>query len=119
MKYAIQAYIKLWNLQKISFYKIEKPVRFYGLVSHFFNSKNFIKRIKDNLSLNIRCIDGKSESYLGGLAALNLLSPFKDGTTLDIGGGSSELCLIKNNRIISCISLDIGTVRLKELFYDT
>ncbi len=57
--------------------------------------KNFIKRIKDNLSLNIRCIDGKSESYLGGLAALNLLSPFKDGTTLDIGGGSSELCLIK------------------------
>ncbi len=81
--------------------------------------KNFIKRIKDNLSLNIRCIDGKSESYLGGLAALNLLSPFKDGTTLDIGGGSSELCLIKNNRIISCISLDIGTVRLKELFYDT
>ncbi|EOI3117526.1 Ppx/GppA phosphatase family protein, partial [Campylobacter jejuni] len=83
------------------------------------NSKNFIKRIKDNLSLNIRCIDGKSESYLGGLAALNLLSPFKDGTTLDIGGGSSELCLIKNNRIISCISLDIGTVRLKELFYDT
>ncbi|MDX2331039.1 Ppx/GppA family phosphatase [Campylobacter hepaticus] len=83
------------------------------------NSKTFIKRIKDKLSLNIRCIDGKSESYLGGLAALNLLSPFKDGTTLDIGGGSSELCLIKNNKIISCISLDIGTVRLKELFYDT
>lgn len=82
------------------------------------NSNDFIKRIKNNLNLNIRCIDGKSESYLGGLAALNLLSPFKDGTTLDIGGGSSELCLIKNNKIVSCISLDIGTVRLKELFYD-
>ncbi len=82
------------------------------------NSKEFIKRIKDKLSLNIRCIDGKSESYFGGLAALNLLSPFKDGTTLDIGGGSSELCLIKNNKIISCISLDIGTVRLKELFFN-
>lgn len=82
------------------------------------NSKDFIKRIKDKLNLNIRCIDGKNESYLGGLATLNLLSPFKDGTTLDIGGGSSELCLIKNNKIISCISLDLGTVRLKELFYD-
>ena len=82
------------------------------------NSKDFIKRIKDKLGLNIRCIDGKNESYLGGLAALNLLSPFGDATTLDIGGGSSELCLIKNNKIIDCISLDIGTVRLKELFYD-
>ncbi|TKX32603.1 Ppx/GppA phosphatase family protein [Campylobacter aviculae] len=82
------------------------------------NSKEFIKRIKKKLNLNIRCIDGKEESYLGGLAALNLLSPFKNATTLDIGGGSSELCLIKNNKIVSCISLDIGTVRLKELFYD-
>ncbi len=82
------------------------------------NSKEFIKRIKDSLNLNIRCIDGKNESYLGGFAALNLLSFFKDATTLDIGGGSSELCLIKNNQIIDCISLDIGTVRLKELFYD-
>ncbi|TKX31289.1 Ppx/GppA phosphatase family protein [Campylobacter estrildidarum] len=82
------------------------------------NSKDFIKRIQKKLNLNIRCIDGKEESYLGGLAALNLLSPFRDATTLDIGGGSSELCLIKNNKIISCISLDLGTVRLKELFYD-
>lgn len=83
------------------------------------NSKNFIQRIKEKLGLNIRCIDGKSESYLGGLAALNLLSPFKNATTLDIGGGSSELCLIKDNKIVDYISLDIGTVRLKELFYDT
>lgn len=82
------------------------------------NSKEFIKRIKDKLDLNIRCIDGKSESYLGGLAALNLLSPFENATTLDIGGGSSELCLIKKGKIVDFISLDIGTVRLKELFYD-
>ncbi|MCR2056620.1 Ppx/GppA phosphatase family protein [Campylobacter helveticus] len=83
------------------------------------NSKYFIQRIREKLGLNIRCIDGKNESFLGGLAALNLLSPFKNATTLDIGGGSSELCLIKENKIIDSISLDIGTVRLKELFYDT
>ncbi|MCX2683482.1 Ppx/GppA phosphatase family protein [Campylobacter sp. MIT 21-1685] len=82
------------------------------------NSKEFIAKIKKKLGLNIRCIDGKSESYFGGLAALNLLSPFQNATTLDIGGGSTELCLIQNNKIIDCISLDIGTVRLKELFYD-
>ncbi|WP_297192159.1 Ppx/GppA phosphatase family protein [uncultured Campylobacter sp.] len=83
------------------------------------NSKDFIKRIKDKLNLNIKCIDGKTESYLGGLAALNLISNVKDAVTLDIGGGSSELCLIKNGEINDCISLDIGTVRLKELFYDS
>ena len=82
------------------------------------NRQIFIKNIKNRLKLNIRCIDGKTESYLGGLAALNLLSNVKNATTLDIGGGSSELCLIKDGRIIDCISLDIGTVRLKELFYD-
>ena len=82
------------------------------------NSKEFIKRIKDKLGLNIRCIDGKTESYLGGLAALNLISNIKNAVTLDIGGGSSELCLIKDGAIKECISLDIGTVRLKELFYD-
>lgn len=82
------------------------------------NRNDFIKRIQKSLNLNIRCIDGKMESYLGGLAALNLLSNVRNATTLDIGGGSSELCLIENGRIKDCISLDIGTVRLKELFYD-
>ncbi len=82
------------------------------------NSKDFIKRVQKNLKLNIRCIDGRTESYLGGLAAINLLSNVKNATTLDIGGGSSELCLIENGKIKDFISLDLGTVRLKELFYD-
>lgn len=82
------------------------------------NRQVFISNIRKRLKLNIRCIDGKTESYLGGLAALNLLSNVQDATTLDIGGGSSELCLIKGGKITDCISLDLGTVRLKELFYD-
>lgn len=82
------------------------------------NSKEFIKRISQNIALNIRCINGKTESFLGGLAALNLLSNIQNATTIDIGGGSTELCLIKDGKIIDCLSLDIGTVRLKELFYD-
>ncbi|AJC87165.1 Ppx/GppA phosphatase family protein [Campylobacter insulaenigrae] len=82
------------------------------------NSKDFIKRIMRNVGLNIKCINGKTESFLGGLAALNLLSNTQNATTIDIGGGSTELCLIKNGKIIDCLSLDIGTVRLKELFYD-
>ncbi len=82
------------------------------------NKKTFINRVSKELGLNIRVIDGNKEAYLGGLAALNLL-PLSDGVTIDIGGGSTELALIKEGRIDKVVSLDIGTVRLKELFFDT
>ncbi|AJC90080.1 guanosine-5'-triphosphate, 3'-diphosphate pyrophosphatase [Campylobacter subantarcticus LMG 24377] len=83
------------------------------------NAKEFITRIAKNVGLNIKCINGKTESFFGGLAVLNLLSNIQNAATIDIGGGSTELCLIKEGRIIDCISLDLGTVRLKEIFYDT
>lgn len=82
------------------------------------NAKDFIKRIFDELSLNLKVIDGKTEAFFGGIAALNLLSPIEQATTLDIGGGSAELAKIQNGKIIDTISLNLGTVRLKELFFD-
>ena len=82
------------------------------------NSPVFIKRVRLGLGINIKIIDGKQEAYYGGVAAKNLLKPFKNATTIDIGGGSTELALIENSNIIDKISLDIGTVRLKELFLD-
>ncbi len=81
------------------------------------NRYEFTNRVKKELKLNIKVIDGKKEAFFGGIAASNLL-PIKDGVTVDIGGGSCELALIKNRNIIDTISLDLGTVRLKELFFD-
>lgn len=82
------------------------------------NAKEFINLIKKNLGINIRVIDGDSEAHLGGIAALNLLSKFTEAITVDIGGGSTELAHIVNGRVVETISLNVGTVRLKELFYD-
>lgn len=81
------------------------------------NSQLFLKRVKDNLSLSIKVIDGEEESYLGALAALNLL-PLQTAITVDIGGGSTELALIRDSKIITTLSLPLGTVRLKELYFD-
>jgi len=53
----------------------------------------------------------------GALAASNLL-PIKSTITIDIGGGSSDIALIENGKIIDTYSLNLGTVRLKELFFD-
>lgn len=82
------------------------------------NSNLFINRVKKELGLNLRVISGNMEAFYGGIAALNLLSPLDEATTIDIGGGSTELAKIKNGKIVDIISLDIGTVRLKELFFD-
>lgn len=83
------------------------------------NKDKFINIIKKDLKLNIKTLSGEEEAYLGGFGAINLLPKItKDVITLDIGGGSSELCLVQNNSIAQSISLDLGTVRLKELFKD-
>ncbi len=81
------------------------------------NGKLFTQWIKQELGLAIKIIDGKKEALYGAIAANNLL-PIDDGITVDIGGGSSDLALIQNGTIVESFSLNIGTVRIKELFYD-
>lgn len=82
------------------------------------NGTGFIKLVRKQTGIAIRKIDGQTEAYLGAYAAQNLLSDFSQGVTLDIGGGSTELALIKNGKIEKTLSLNLGTVRLKELFFD-
>jgi len=81
------------------------------------NGKEFVHWIKKELGLSIKIIDGKKEAKYGGLAAVNLL-PINEGISIDIGGGSSDIALIKNGHIVDTYSLNLGTVRLKELFFD-
>jgi len=82
------------------------------------NKHEFIKRIKDKLKLNIKVIDGEREAYLGGIACANLLPTQEDALTVDIGGGSTEFAYLDKKNVKDTISLDLGTVRLKELFFD-
>ena len=81
------------------------------------NKQDFISKVKKELGLNIKVIDGQREAYLGGIAAANLLY-IDSALTVDIGGGSTELALYENKKVTKTISLNIGTVRLKELFFD-
>lgn len=81
------------------------------------NKSDFIQRIQREHSLSIKVIDGNKEAYLGGIACANLL-PKNNGITVDVGGGSSEFALLQDGNVIQTISLNIGTVRIKELFMD-
>ncbi|MEA3370960.1 MAG: Ppx/GppA phosphatase family protein, partial [Campylobacterota bacterium] len=82
------------------------------------NQKEFLKRVKEKLKLNIKIINGEKEAYFGAMACVNLLPPLKSALSIDIGGGSTEFTLINNTKISNSISLKIGTVRLKELYFD-
>ncbi|HFU77386.1 MAG TPA: Ppx/GppA family phosphatase, partial [Epsilonproteobacteria bacterium] len=81
------------------------------------NGKIFTTWIKKELGLQIKVIDGLKEASYGAIAAANLL-PITDGISIDIGGGSSDIALIQNSTIVDTYSLNLGTVRLKELFFD-
>ncbi len=80
------------------------------------NKSEFINRVKKELSISIKVIDGEKEAYFGAVAANNLIYKQKCAITRDIGGGSTEFALLQNGEIIETYSLKIGTIRVKELF---
>jgi len=81
------------------------------------NGALFVRWIKQELGLAIRIIGGNKEATYGAIAVKNLL-PSKETVTIDIGGGSADMALIRDGQIIDTYSLNVGTVRLKELFFD-
>ncbi|MFA9373808.1 MAG: Ppx/GppA phosphatase family protein, partial [Poseidonibacter sp.] len=81
------------------------------------NAKEFISKIQKDLGLSIKVINGETEAYYGGVAALNLVDK-NSFVTIDIGGGSTEFCFVKDGNIEKSMSLNIGTVRIKELYFN-
>ena len=82
------------------------------------NQKEFLNRVRTHLKLTIRIIDGVKEAYYGAIACANLLPEQSNALSIDIGGGSTEFSIINGKNVTNTISLDLGTVRLKELFLD-
>ncbi len=81
------------------------------------NSSKVIEEIKEATDIEFKIIDGKQEAQLTVFAAqkrLDILNiDYKNLLLLDIGGGSSELTYIIDNKIISK-SFKIGIVTITE-----
>jgi exopolyphosphatase/guanosine-5'-triphosphate,3'-diphosphate pyrophosphatase len=80
------------------------------------NKAEFLREVK-KIGINLKVIDGEKEAFFGGVAVANLLHK-ENGVSVDIGGGSCELALIRNRKVEKTFTLQLGTVRLKELFFD-
>lgn len=78
------------------------------------NREEFLKKVRD-LGIEIKCISGEEEAKLNFLG--NSLVFDERILVIDIGGGSTEFTLGKNNKIDFIKSIDIGAVRATEKFF--
>jgi exopolyphosphatase/guanosine-5'-triphosphate,3'-diphosphate pyrophosphatase len=81
------------------------------------NSEEFLKLIKERLDLSIEVISGEEEAQLSFLAvARDLQEKENPVLVVDVGGGSTEFILGRDNQINQWMSLPLGSVRFTEQF---
>ena len=77
------------------------------------NGTEIINRIKNETGLTVEIIDGKREASLVFSNHIEeILSPRYAYLYIDVGGGSTELTLYYDSKVISARSFNIGTVRM-------
>lgn len=77
------------------------------------NSDDVIRRVKNSSGIEIEVIDGQIEADLiYSTFVTQNLSPERDYLYIDVGGGSTEITLLKGGKRISSRSFKLGTVRI-------
>lgn len=98
-------------------------IKAYGVVAHravatsamrdASNGEEIIEKVKKETGLNVEIIDGKLEASLVFSNHIEeILNPKNAYLYIDVGGGSTELTLYFNNKVIAAKSFNIGTVRM-------
>ncbi len=81
------------------------------------NGQEIIDIIKNKFDIKIQVISGIQEANFVRMATLNEFDlKSKISLIFDIGGGSTELIFLNNEKIIHIESINIGSVRCTELF---
>ena len=80
------------------------------------NSSEIISRIKNELDIEIKIIEGHEEAQLSFLGAVFPIENNANKLVIDIGGGSTEIVFGNNNNLQFKKSFQIGVVSLMEKF---
>lgn len=78
------------------------------------NGPDIVEQVRESLGLQIEIISGQEEARLGYSAVMHTLS-VQDAYLVDIGGGSTEVTLVKQGRLVTSHSFAIGAVTLSRL----
>lgn len=77
------------------------------------NGDQIIARIRSEANIDVEIIDGKNEAALVFSNHIEeILNPKHAYLYIDVGGGSTELTLYFDNKVIAAKSFNIGTVRM-------
>jgi exopolyphosphatase/guanosine-5'-triphosphate,3'-diphosphate pyrophosphatase len=76
------------------------------------NGIKITQKVEAQCGLRIEIIDGRRESELILKSINHLFENDKTYLSIDVGGGSTEMTVIKNKRAFDSVSFDVGTVRL-------
>ena len=76
------------------------------------NSTLFLDRAKAETGIKIKIISGKREAEITASGMLIDVPIPESALMIDIGGGSTELILMKDNKLLSSASLNLGVVYL-------
>lgn len=77
------------------------------------NSNEIIERIKKEAGISVEIIDGKLEAALVFSNHIEeMLNPRHAYLYIDVGGGSTELTLYYDHKVVATKSFNVGTVRM-------
>ncbi len=106
---AMQAYKLLMNVHKVEKYQAFAT----SAMRESKNKEEVIQKIQETTGIEIEIISGKKEAEVVFNTQLyDQVHPHKKYLYVDVGGGSTEITLFSNRKIISSRSFKIGTVRL-------
>ena len=77
------------------------------------NQAEFLKRVKDEVGLDLQVISGSTEAYLDYIGVVNTL-PVRNGIIMDCGGASTELIWVQNGACKERVSIPVGSVVLSQ-----
>ncbi|MDU2064248.1 MAG: exopolyphosphatase [Sporomusaceae bacterium] len=79
------------------------------------NGQEFIQLVKDKTNIDLEIISGEKEAKIGSIAVTNTID-IRDALLFDLGGGSTELTLIRDHKVVELISIPFGAITLTEKF---
>lgn len=79
------------------------------------NQAEFLSRAKNEANVEITVLSGEKEAYYDYFSTINSMN-INNALIMDIGGASTELILVKNRKLINCISFPFGAITLTDHF---
>lgn len=80
------------------------------------NRADITQQVLEQTGISLQIVPEEKEAYFGSYA-VTLSTETKDGVTVDIGGGSTEITYFENKEIVRYHSFPFGVVTLKQIFF--